>query len=64
VILGAADAAVAAAAALAAEGFFVPAIRPPSVPQGMSLVRASVCWHHTDEDLERLAATLARHAAA
>jgi len=62
VILGAADAAVAAAAALAAEGFFVPAIRPPSVPQGMSLVRASVCWHHTDEDLERLAATLARHA--
>lgn len=63
VIVGAADAAVTVAAALSAAGFFVPAIRPPSVPPGMSLVRASICWHHTAEDLERLAAALARHAA-
>ncbi|MFN9368522.1 MAG: aminotransferase class I/II-fold pyridoxal phosphate-dependent enzyme [Planctomycetia bacterium] len=62
VIVGAADAAVAVATALAAEGFFAPAIRPPSVPTGLSLVRASVCWHHTAEDLTRLAAALARHA--
>lgn len=62
VIVGAAEAAVAVASALAADGFFVPAIRPPSVPPGTSLVRASVCWHHTDEDLDRLATALVRHA--
>jgi 8-amino-7-oxononanoate synthase len=63
VVVGAPATAVTVAEALAAEGFFVPAIRPPSVPAGMSLVRASVCWHHTAEDLDRLAAALARHAA-
>ena len=62
VVAGSADAAVALAAGLAAAGFFVPAIRPPSVPEGRSLVRASVCWHHTEDDLTRLAATIARHA--
>ena len=30
---------------------------------GKSLVRASVCWHHTESDLERLAAAVGRHAA-
>jgi 8-amino-7-oxononanoate synthase len=63
VVVGAPATAVTVAEALAAEGFFGPAIRPPSVPAGMSLVRASVCWHHTAEDLDRLAAALARHAA-
>lgn len=63
IIAGTAAAAVALAAALADEGFFVPAIRPPSVPAGKSLVRASVCWHHTESDLERLAAAVGRHAA-
>jgi 8-amino-7-oxononanoate synthase len=62
VVAGPAGAAVELAAALAAEGFFVPAIRPPSVPSGKSLVRASVCWHHTESDLERLAAAVMRHA--
>jgi 7-keto-8-aminopelargonate synthetase-like enzyme len=38
--------------------FFVPAIRPPSVPAGRSLVRVSVAWHHTPADLDRLAATV------
>jgi 8-amino-7-oxononanoate synthase len=49
---------VALAGRLAAAGMFVPAIRPPSVPDGRSLVRASVAWHHTPNDLERLAAVL------
>jgi 8-amino-7-oxononanoate synthase len=61
VVVGAAEQAVAVAAALAVEGFFVPAIRPPSVPPGTSLVRASVSWHHTADDLARLAAALVRH---
>jgi 8-amino-7-oxononanoate synthase len=60
--VGPPEAAVALAAALATEGFFVPAIRPPSVPDGESLVRASLAWHHTPDDLERLAAALVRHA--
>jgi 8-amino-7-oxononanoate synthase len=55
---------VALAARLADEGLFVPAIRPPSVPSGRSLVRASLSWHHTSADLERLVAALVRHAPA
>ena len=62
VVVGDAEQAVAVAGALAAEGFFVPAIRPPSVPPGKSLVRVSLSWHHTPDDLTRLAAALVRHA--
>ncbi|MFM8890778.1 MAG: aminotransferase class I/II-fold pyridoxal phosphate-dependent enzyme [Planctomycetia bacterium] len=54
VIVGPAAAAVAASARLAEAGLFVPAIRPPSVPEGRSLVRVSLSWHHTDADLDRL----------
>jgi 8-amino-7-oxononanoate synthase len=62
VIAGAAGAAVAVAARLADAGFFVPAIRPPSVPRGKSLVRASLSWLHTESDLERLADAIATSA--
>jgi 8-amino-7-oxononanoate synthase len=62
VVAGDAARAVAIAAAIADEGLFVPAIRPPSVPVGGSLVRASLCWHHTADDLARLAAAIFRHA--
>jgi len=55
IVVGAPAAAVALSADLAAEGFFVPAIRPPSVPEGRSLARASLSWHHAPDDLERLA---------
>ena len=58
VIGGSADGAVALASRLADEGLFVPAIRPPSVPAGGSLVRASLACHHTDDDLDRLAGAL------
>lgn len=57
-IVGSADGAVALAARLADDGLFVPAIRPPSVPAGGSLVRASLSCHHTDDDLDRLARAL------
>ncbi len=58
VIAGEAAAAVALAQRLAEAGFFVPAIRPPSVPHGKSLVRASLSWLHTEDDLARLADAL------
>ena len=60
IVVGSAAAAVTLAERLACEGFFVPAIRPPSVPQGRSLVRVSVSWHHTASDLEQLAQALGR----
>jgi len=55
IVVGAAAAAVAVSTRLAEAGLFVPAIRPPSVPEGRSLVRASLSWHHTADDLARLA---------
>ena len=55
VVAGEPAAAVALSARLAEAGFFVPAIRPPSVPAGRSLVRASLSWLHSDDDLARLA---------
>lgn len=48
-----------AAAALRARGLFVPAIRPPSVPDGESLLRISLTWRHDDATLDRLVAALA-----
>ena len=58
IVVGQPSAAVAVAARLAEAGLFVPAIRPPSVPEGKSLVRVSLSWHHTDADLARLAGGL------
>jgi len=59
IVVGTATAAVDVATRLADSGFFVPAIRPPSVPEGKSLLRVSLSWHHTATDLDRLAATIA-----
>jgi 8-amino-7-oxononanoate synthase len=59
VVAGAAEAAVALSARLTEAGFFVPAIRPPSVPRGRSLVRASLSWLHSQSDLDRLADAIA-----
>ena len=55
IVIGPPQAAVAVAARLADRGFFVPAIRPPSVPPGRSLVRVSLSWLHSPSDLESLA---------
>jgi 8-amino-7-oxononanoate synthase len=58
VAVGGAEAALALSARLAAEGMFVPAIRPPSVAPGRCIVRASLAWHHDATDLDRLAGAL------
>jgi 8-amino-7-oxononanoate synthase len=58
IIIGAAPDAVAVSTRLAEAGLFVPAIRPPSVPEGKSLVRVSLSWHHTADDVARLAGTI------
>ena len=61
VILGAAGRALEASAKLAAQGFLVPAIRPPTVPEGTSRLRISLCAAHGEGDIEALAAALAGH---
>jgi 8-amino-7-oxononanoate synthase len=58
-VLGEAAAAVALSQALWDRGIFVPAIRPPTVPQGTARLRVSFSAAHTDEDVDALLAALA-----
>jgi 8-amino-7-oxononanoate synthase len=59
VVLGDPDRTLGVAAELRRRGFFVPAIRPPSVPEGQSLLRISVTCLHTQEQICELVAALA-----
>ena len=59
VLVGEPTRAVQAAAELRRRGLMVPAIRPPSVPAGESLLRISLTWRHTEPMLERLVSALA-----
>ena len=43
------------AATLRDAGFFIPGIRPPTVPEGESLLRLSLCYHHTPAMIDELA---------
>ena len=58
VVLGSEARALAAAEALRARGFFVPAIRPPTVPVGSSRLRVTLSAAHEPDDVGRLAAAL------
>ncbi|TWT46703.1 aminotransferase class I/II-fold pyridoxal phosphate-dependent enzyme [Botrimarina hoheduenensis] len=55
---GGPEAAVALSRRLAEAGFYAPAIRPPSVPSGHSLLRLSVSARHSNDEIHRLVAAL------
>jgi 8-amino-7-oxononanoate synthase len=57
-ILGTNARAVAASADLRERGILVPAIRPPTVPEGTARLRISLSAAHGDEDVLRLVAAL------
>ena len=60
IIVGEAGATMALAESLRERGYFIPGIRPPTVPPGESLLRLSLCWHHTEEMIAGLVETLER----
>jgi 8-amino-7-oxononanoate synthase len=55
VIIGSAADALSVSKTLYDKGFFVPAIRPPTVPAGSSRLRISVQAEHTKEQMDALA---------
>ena len=59
VLLGSAAAAVAAQAELAAAGFLVVAIRPPTVPAGSARLRVTLSAAHTEAQVDALVEALA-----
>jgi len=59
VIVGANEAALALADGLWRRGFYVPAIRPPTVPAGTARLRVSLSAAHTDDDVDALLAAFA-----
>jgi len=59
VLIGASDAALAASRHLEAAGFYVPAIRAPTVPAGSARLRVTLSSAHTEGDVARLLDALA-----
>ena len=59
-LLGDAQAAVAASDALEQAGFLVTAIRPPTVPQGKARLRITLSAAHQEADVDRLLEALSR----
>jgi 8-amino-7-oxononanoate synthase len=55
IVLGSAQAALAASRRLEDEGFLVVAIRPPTVPEGTARLRLAFTAAHPDAEIERLA---------
>ncbi len=60
IVVGGEREALAASAALLAEGLFVPAIRPPTVPPGSSRLRVTLSAAHTDQEVLKLVSALER----
>ena len=59
VLIGSSAVAVRASRELEARGFFVPAIRPPTVAEGSARLRVSLSAAHTEADIDRLLDALA-----
>jgi 8-amino-7-oxononanoate synthase len=59
IVVGESAAALALAGQLRARGFFVPAIRYPTVPRNAARLRVTITAAHTPEDVRALAASLA-----
>jgi len=59
VLLGSNERALAVSAGLRARGFFVPAIRPPTVPAGTARLRITLSAAHTVEEVDALMDALA-----
>lgn len=64
VLLGGEARTLAVAAALERAGFLVGAIRPPTVPQGSSRLRITLCANHSDTQVDQLLEALGRAVAA
>ena len=58
IIIGGNDEAMAAAALLHAQGLWVPAIRPPTVPANTARLRVTLSASHTEHDVAQLAAAI------
>jgi 8-amino-7-oxononanoate synthase len=59
-VVGTSERALAIAAKLEAEGFYIPAIRPPTVPEGKARLRVTLTALHSESDVERLLAALSK----
>ncbi len=59
VSIGDSAAALAISARLEAEGFYVPAVRPPTVPTGQARLRLTLSALHSESDVERVLDALA-----
>ncbi|MBB73643.1 MAG: 8-amino-7-oxononanoate synthase [Planctomycetaceae bacterium] len=59
--VGTPQAAVELSTKLRQEGFLLPAIRPPSVPAGESLLRISLTYGHTTDSVDALVSALESH---
>ena len=58
VIIGANDEAMRVAAALYQQGYWVPAIRPPTVPAGTARLRVTLSAAHTEDDIAQLVSAI------
>jgi 7-keto-8-aminopelargonate synthetase-like enzyme len=58
IVVGAEQAALDASTTLLAQGLWVPAIRPPTVPAGTSRLRVTVSAAHEEGDVSRLVESL------
>jgi len=62
ILVGSDSQAVALSAALLGDGYLVPPIRPPTVPEGSARLRITASAVHTHEEIDGLVESLARHA--